>query len=292
MNNNDDWGVEMKSILVKHQVKKYSTKIRMEGKTMDLVVEARWDDCCGNKHNSLAVTGTVYDRSLEENQDITGGCIHEIILSADGIPQEVKDLIPFHGCSSDSPMHYKANVMYHVGDKDCWGRRKGEVTKRDTYAAIGNSPIKHKLQGKMLALVKRLLEIGEQKCYIASVEYESHPGETYKFKPKYTILIGSEAAPLWHECPFDLVAEAEQWRDACLDGLVRLEQVETGWSDGKERDLEAARSVAVGQWPEGHELTLTDKQLMSEELPAILDGRIPILLAEMRRRIEAVGMIW
>lgn len=282
----------MESVLVKYQVKEYNTKIEMGGKMMDLVVKACWDDCCGNKRNSLSVTGAVYDRSLKRDQVIISGCIHEIILTADGIPQEVKDLIPFHLCSSDSPMHYRANVMYHAGDKDCWGKRRGEATKRDAYAVIGNSPIKHKLQGKMLALVKRLLEIGEQECYIVSVEHKWGPGETYKFKPKYTILIGPEEAPRWHECPFDLVAEAEQWRDACLDGLVRLEQVETEWSEGKERDLEAARSVAVGQWPEGHELTLTDEQLMSDELPAILDARLPILLAEMRRRVEAVGLVW
>lgn len=281
----------MKSILVKHQVKKYRTKIPMYGKMMDLVVEARWDDCCGNKHNSLGVTGTVYDRSRNHDQDIVGGCIHEIILAADGIPQEVKDLIPFHLCSSDSPMHYKANVMYHARDTDCRGKRKGEPCGWDTYA-VGTSPIKHKLQGRMLTLVKRLLEIGDQECYIVSVDHENRPGETYKFKPKYTILIGPEEVPRWHECPFDLVAEAEQWRDACLDGLVKLEQVVTEWSEGKERDLEAARSVAVGQWPEGHELTLTDEQLMSDELPEILDARLPILLAEMRRRVEAAGFVW
>lgn len=282
----------MESVLVKYQVKEYNTKIEMGGKMMDLVVKARWDDCCGNKHNSLGVTGTVYDRSLKRDQVIVSGCIHEIILTADGIPQEVKDLIPFHLCSSDSPMHYRANVMYHASDKDCWGKRRGEATKRDTYAVIGNSTIKHKLQGKMLALAKRLLEIGEQECDIVSAEHKGGPGETYKFKPKYTILIGPEEVPRWHECPFDLVSEAEQWRDACLDRLVRLEQVETEWSEGKERDLEAARSVAVGQWPEGHELTLTDEQLMSDELPAILDARLPILLAEMRRRVEAVGLVW
>ena len=284
----------MESILVKNQVKKFTTKIPMGGKQMDLVVEVRWDDCCRNGHNSLGVTGTVYDRSAKRrrDQDIMGGCIHDVILAADGISQEVKDLIPFHLCSSDAPLHYKANVLYHLSEKDCWGKLKGEPKGWDTYAVIGNSPIKHKLQGRMLKLVKRLLEIGEQECYIVKVEYEKRPGDTYNFSPKYTILIGSEEAPRWHECPFDLVAEAEQWRDACLDGLVKLEQVVTSWGEGKERDLEAARSCAVGCWPEGYELALTDEQLLSDELPAILDARLPILLEEMRRRIEAVGLVW
>lgn len=282
----------MESIIVKNQVKKFTTKIPMDGKQMDLVVEVRWDDCCGNKHNSLGVTGTVYDRSLKRNQDILGGCIHEVILAAEGIPQEVKDLIPFHLCSSDAPLHYKANVLYHLSERDCWGKLKGEPSGWDTYAVVGTSPIKHKLQGQMLKLVKRLLEIGEQECYIVKVEHEKRPGDTYTFSPKYTILIGSEETPRWHECPFDLVADAEQWRDACLDGLVRLEQVVTSWGEGKERDLEAARNCAVGRWPEGYDLALTDEQLLSESISEILDARLPILLAEMRRRIEAVGLVW
>ena len=28
--------------------------------------------------------------------------------------------------SSDEPMHYIANTIYHASDKDCWGLKKGE----------------------------------------------------------------------------------------------------------------------------------------------------------------------
>jgi hypothetical protein len=40
---------------------------------------------------------------------------------------ELAPFIKWHLCSSDGPMHYVANTLYHAGDRDYNGLRKGEV---------------------------------------------------------------------------------------------------------------------------------------------------------------------
>ncbi len=50
-------------------------------------------------------------------------------FSATVLPFSLPELAPFikwHLCSTDQPLHYIANTLFHAGDKDCWGLRKGE----------------------------------------------------------------------------------------------------------------------------------------------------------------------
>lgn len=283
------------SILTKHQIKTFRCALNTHE---SLHVEVRWDDSCNNGHNTLGVTGTVYDNSRTGRDKVDRcGCLHDDILGAvrrNLIPQEVGDLIPFHLVSSDSPMHYLANVRYSASEKNCWGKKKGEPCGWDDFAVVANSPIKHKLDSKLKKCIEKLQAMGpEQEAFVVDVAHKSSPGEMYKFAPKWTILIGDEAPPEWYQCPFDLYDEAKQWMDACLGGLVKLERIATEWSKGKERDLKAARSCACGDWPEDHPLYLSDAQLCDDaNLEATLNARLPLVLAEMRRRIEAVGLVW
>ena len=283
------------SIHTKHQVESYRCNLNTH---QSLVVEVRWDDCCGNGHNSLGVTATMYDNRVRREVGwVAGGCLHDKILSAVRrglIPQEVGDLIPFHLCSSDGPMHYLANVRYLAGDRDCWKKRKGEPCGWDDFAVVANSPIKHKLDSRLKKCIEKLQAMSpNQEAFIVDVAHKNGPGETYKFAPKWTILIGDEEPPKWHECPFDLYDEASQWLEACLGGLVKLERIATKWSEGKERELKAARSVACADWPEDHPLYLSDAQLCDDAgLQATLEARLPLVIAEMKKRIEAVGLVW
>jgi hypothetical protein len=86
-----------------------------------LQVEVRYDDQCKNGHCSFAITGTTYDRDGREDG---GGCCHDII--AEAFP-ELAQLIQWHLTSSDGPMHYIANVVYHAGNRDHNGLLAGEV---------------------------------------------------------------------------------------------------------------------------------------------------------------------
>ena len=82
--------------------------------TQGLKVELRFDDKCGNGHESFAATGSGYG---------VGGMCHEDILQR--FPK-LWPLLKWHCVSTDGPMHYIANCVYHAGNRDCWGLLKGE----------------------------------------------------------------------------------------------------------------------------------------------------------------------
>jgi len=94
------------SILTKHQTREF---ILTEPVYYKVVV--RYDDQCGNGHNTFSITSD-------------NGCDHERI--ARKFP-ELAPLIKWHLCSSDGPMHYIPNTLCHAGDRDCHGLRKGET---------------------------------------------------------------------------------------------------------------------------------------------------------------------
>jgi len=108
------------SKLVKKQTIKHETEgFRIDGGHGRLVVTIRYDDQCGNGHNTFSITGDI----TRDGRDWSGGCIHDDIIK---YMPELEPLIKWHLCDSDQPMHYTANPMYHASDKDCWGLRKGE----------------------------------------------------------------------------------------------------------------------------------------------------------------------
>ena len=78
-------------------------------------VQIRYDDQCGNGHNTFAITA--WSKNM-------GGCCHDEVVKA--FPH-LKPFIKWHLTSSDGPLHYIANTVYHASDRDCWGGRKGEV---------------------------------------------------------------------------------------------------------------------------------------------------------------------
>lgn len=108
------------SVLVKNQVKTFSTEgFRIDGGHGKLVVKVRYDDNCGNGRNSFGITGELYRDEI----DCGSVCIHDDI--AKYMP-ELSHLIKWHLMSSDEPMHYVSNTMYHACDTDYNGLRKGE----------------------------------------------------------------------------------------------------------------------------------------------------------------------
>lgn len=91
-----------------------------------IVVDVRFDDNPVNHHEAFAITGhywTADDRNRRTREPSGCGCIHEEIAAA--FP-ELAHLIKWHLTSVDGPMHYIANTLYHAGDRDHWGLRKGE----------------------------------------------------------------------------------------------------------------------------------------------------------------------
>ena len=96
-----------------------------DGRDYQVKVELRFDDECGNGHNSFAITADVYLYNVRGNRVcwVSGGCCHDAIIKA---APEYAGIIKWHLCSTDGPMHYIANTVYHAGDRDCNGLMAGE----------------------------------------------------------------------------------------------------------------------------------------------------------------------
>lgn len=109
------------SVLVKHQKKKYGPRsCSSYEKGARIIATVRHDDECGNGHNSFSITATILDR---HGRDIAGGCMHAEVSRY--FP-ELAPFIKWHLTSTDGPMHYLANTLYHVSERDHWGLLKGE----------------------------------------------------------------------------------------------------------------------------------------------------------------------
>jgi len=134
------------SKLIKSQYKTFLKDIDSKNRIKCVI---RWDDQCGNKHNSFSITGTMYQRNKYNNWvDYAGGCIHEEI--ANHFP-EFKNLINWHNFTSDGYFSL-SNIIYHASDTDCNGLRIGEhsahtkvvkanITKDNSFVKILTSEI-------------------------------------------------------------------------------------------------------------------------------------------------------
>lgn len=82
-----------------------------------LKTTVRYDDRCHNGHNTLSITADLKDRAGEI---IACGQLQDEIRQH--LPQLIP-LLPFHLCSSDGPLHYIANTIYHAKNKDLLAAR-------------------------------------------------------------------------------------------------------------------------------------------------------------------------
>ena len=164
------------SVLTKNQTKKYGPRLyEYGGRKCMITARVRFDDECGNRHNTFSITGEIYsavelengwgqiktDRSFQ-----AGGCIHEDVAKA--FP-ELAPLIKWHLCSSDGPMHYVANTMYHVlehGTTMAWVYYEGK------HDPLGIDDEKKKVVGYLMRK-----EIEEKKI-------ETTPGYTVRWDEK------------------------------------------------------------------------------------------------------------
>lgn len=242
-------------------------------------VQIRHDDDCRNGHETFSIAATVTTTESKRRRDIqAGGCLHEDIAA---VFPELAPLIRWHLCSTDGPMHYLANTLYLAGDRDHNGRLAGEPSSFDLVIRWDGFPIKW--GGiRERAFIKWCQEAGPRvvaDCEVIRIDHDDRK----TFGPKFTLGGFGER---WHDCPFDSEREALQFLEAARRGFT-VESIPTAWSEGKARELGAARNAAC--WPEA-----TDAQLCApkEELAAMLQARLPALLAEFRRDVEACGFIW
>lgn len=263
------------SIITKNQ--KINTEWKMISATERMRVEIRYDDDCGNGHNSFAITAEIEQKRGTRFYECAGGCLHDDILKH--FP-EYAHLIKWHLTSSDGPMHYIANTCYHASSRDHYGKLKGEPTSFDHKLKFTGIPFTFKLPTKFLVWLKEQPKLPV--FVIESVPHENKPGDNYKFADKHTFQ--GYAVP-WHQCPFDSLKEATEFQQAFEHYPFEIISVATAFSEGKERDLDAARHCAV--WPKA-----TDVELMSDNLKEKLALRLPKLLEDFRKDMESLGFVY
>lgn len=246
----------------------------------------RFDDECGNRHNTFAITGETRDFYKAKWHEGSFGCVHEEV--AKFFP-ELAPFIKWHLTSSDGPTHYIANTIYHAGDKDCWGRRKGDVASSHKVIRPQGSPFTRPVSDGLLKFIEAKLEHmrttlptnPEHGFKIIEVPHEDKPGDTFDYGSQYTFE-GYEKP--WGSCPFKSLADAQEML-AAITMPHTVEVVATSWSKGKPRELDAARNSAV--WPDA-----TDEELMADDLKEKLEARHGKLCNEFKADILKLGLLW
>lgn len=237
-----------------------------------LRVSIRFDDRCVNGFNSFSITGNIGEYAF--------GCIHEDIAR---VFPELAHLIKWHGCNEDGPQAYIANTTYLAGDRDYNGRKKGDVSSYVDALIFASLPFTFTPKRILADFIKAHPDgvYTKAELQVIPVPYVKRDDSQSDYRPKYTF--AGLPVKQWHDAPFDTLAKAEEWA-AALQIEHKWVKVPVAFSDGKERELDAARRVAV--WPDA-----TDDQLSlpKEELTALLSGRLPGLMAEFKRDIESIG---
>jgi hypothetical protein len=244
-----------------------------------IVVEVKFDDQCANGHQTFHITADVTTTSSRARRDIAaGGCMHEAI---EQVFPELAPLIKWHHCTTDGPLHYIANTTYHASNRDHYGRAAGEANSWKHAVLFGSSPVSHDLDEKLIEWC-----MGKSDLKVIEVPHIDTGGKGYKFKPKYTFE-GYRERLEWHTCPFDTLNRAEEFAQGFMHHSPKHMITVTGYSEGKPRELAFARSCAI--WPDA-----TDEQLClpKDELTALLEARLPALLAEFRTVMETCGFLW
>lgn len=233
----------------------------------------RYDDRGGNGHNAFFITGEIFDG---RGKSVAGGCIHDEIVKH--FPQ-FAHLVKWHLCSSDGPMHYVGNTVYNAGDKDCNGKRSGDPASFDTAIQFADFPILYSMERKYG--FREFMKTAEGSDFeIIRIDYPKE-GERKTFGPKYTL---GGAPDKWHQCPFDTEDEGLRFLEAMKLGW-KIVEIPTSYSEGKARDLDAARNSAI--WPNA-----TDEELTAPGLEERLKARLPDLLTEFRLAMESIGFEW
>lgn len=269
--------------LVKNQSKTFTKTVidsSIDNNKVDIVVSIRHDDRCGNGHNSFSITGDVYKHGRRKDRScIMAGCIHEVIEKH--FP-ELSHLIKWHLCSTDSPLHYIANTLYHCRTCSHEGKKVGEPVSFETRLKFEGFPLtfSEKKKGFFEWITDREnfddVEVVEVPKKDDSHIYSSN-WTLSKFVPT-----NPHTRDPWYDALFNDKNSAIEFLDCLQNFKAVLVKIPTKYAVSVEPNLDAARDSAI--WPEATLEQLQDKQLLQE--------RLPTLMAEFRKDIESLGFIY
>jgi len=267
------------SILTKSQKLNFSKHITYYGVKSTIYVTVRYDDQCGNGHNSFSITGDIYSNQTGNKNDRyfqTGGCIHEEIKKH--FP-ELKHLIKWHLMSSYEPLHYVANTMYHAKDREDMTKPLNAPTSYIERLKFKDFPITFGQSTRgFFDFIKGLGKQDIIDLVIEEIEHKDNEKGGYQYASKFTY---QGFVNGWAYCPFDTFKEALEFKEALILGFEFI-QIPSTFNKAVEPNLQAARSSAI--W---HDATL--EQLQNKDL---LLERLPALIEEFVTDIEALGLVY
>lgn len=159
----------------------------------------RYDDQCGNGHNTFSITGYI-----REGWHSSGDCIHDKIIK---YYPELSHLIKWHLCSADCPLHYVANTLYFVDEH---GPTHGFI-----YYTGKSDPLEIENKGERLLGYKRAEIV--QKC-------EGQPGYRVEWDQKTAKkreLDSARHSAIWPEAT-DEELTAPNLKDKLIERLPAL----------------------------------------------------------------------
>jgi len=266
------------SVLVRKQTKEF-TKLIHNGKG-HINVEIRWDDECGNSHNSFAITGAVYSHPTSENNRYcdTCGCIHEEI---EKYFPEFKHLIKWHLASSDNPMYYIENTTYFARDRTHEGVEIGGAVAFDTKLKFEQIPFTFKEQSK--GFWEFLESVGDFKnIEVEDIKYDGQDKYNFSDHYSFTGFIKENEAGKWYRAPFKDKERAKEFLEALQSYKYSFVETPIKWCEPVEPNLKNARACAI--WEDA-----TLEQLRDRE--ALLN-RLPSLMKKFKKDIEKLGFIY
>lgn len=189
----------MKSVLNKDQSKNFTKEYTENGTKYRITAKVRYDDRCGNGHNTFSITGDIDEYCGNRFREYSGGCIHDDIKKH--FP-ELAHLIKWHLVSSDGPMHYIPNTVYHASNRDHNGLLKGEkrqIKNGKSGLPVWNLVAVNKITGEEVSTYKL-------PTFLDSV---SAPDCDYalEYRPAFTVGEGKERQ-------FDLARSSAVWPEA------------------------------------------------------------------------------
>ena len=268
----------MESVLTKNQKRKETSVFIENGKKYRADLEIRYDDECGNGHNTFSMTYEVYQIHANGRKTNVGWGPANVAPEVMEHFPKFKKFLKWHMFNSNGPQDYISNTIYFAGDVDCWGRKKGDPCAWDSFLKFKGFPVSFKFGKKFL---KALSEYPNKK-YADVLKVDSH--DPTKYKPKFTF--GFYKCE-WYECPFDTNEEACEFLEAIKKFDFEIIEKPTAFSDGKAREFDLARQEAF--WPEATDEILS---LPKEELKKVLEDRLPALIEEFKTDVESLGFVF
>lgn len=141
----------METVLTKTQVKTAVKHYREQDTQYRIKVNIRYDDECSNGHNTFAITADIDEQRPDGRYvDHSGGCCHDEIVRR--FP-EFAHLIKWHLCSSDEPLHYIANTIYHVKEANFDYARSSAIWPEATNAELLSNDLAQLLAERLPTLM-------------------------------------------------------------------------------------------------------------------------------------------